>query len=141
MGKINLGRVVMGGLLAGVLLNVVDFLVHGMWLMDDYTAAMEALGQEPMPTSMMGWFVILDFIYGIFLVWLYAAIRPRFGAGPQTAVYAGLAGWFVAALMHTLFEAPMGLYPMSLWVIGTVVALIQMPAATVLGAWLYQEEG
>jgi hypothetical protein len=51
MGKINLGRVVMGGLLAGVLLNVVDFLVHGVWLMDDYTAAMEALGKEAMPTS------------------------------------------------------------------------------------------
>jgi hypothetical protein len=139
MGKINLGRVVMGGLLAGVLLNVVDFLVHGVWLMDDYTAAMEALGKEAMPTSMIGWFVVLDFVYGIFLVWLYAAIRPRFGAGPQTAVYAGLAAWFVAAFMHALFEAPMGLYPMNLWVIGAVVALVQMPAAAVLGAWLYQE--
>ena len=35
--------------------------------------------------------VVLIFLVGILLIWLYAAIRPRYGAGPGTAVLAGVA--------------------------------------------------
>ena len=35
--------------------------------------------------------VIVDFILGILTVWVYAAIRPRFGPGPRTALTAALA--------------------------------------------------
>jgi hypothetical protein len=31
VAKINWGRVVVGGLVAGVVLNVFDFLVNGLW--------------------------------------------------------------------------------------------------------------
>ncbi|MBI2073795.1 MAG: magnesium transporter, partial [Gemmatimonadetes bacterium] len=44
MGKINWGRVIAGGLLAGVVLNVFDFVVNGWLLSDQWTAAMTALG-------------------------------------------------------------------------------------------------
>ncbi|HSE60477.1 MAG TPA: hypothetical protein VLA99_17380 [Nitrospiraceae bacterium] len=30
-------------------------------------------------------------------LWLYAAIRPRFGAGPKTALYAGLGVWVLGS--------------------------------------------
>ncbi|MGH7569826.1 MAG: hypothetical protein ACREL9_12820 [Gemmatimonadales bacterium] len=138
MGKINLQRVVLGGLLAGVVLNVVDFLVYGVVLEDDLAAAMQALGKGPVD-SLIPLFVVLDFLYGIALVYLYAAIRPRFGPGPRTAVYAGLIMWVLIALLHAIGEAPMGLMPQRMFVIGTLVALVLFPVAAVVGAKIYTE--
>ena len=85
MGKINWGRVVLGGLLAGLVLNVIDWVVYGKVLAADFNAALQALGKGPMTGSMIIWFVIFDFLFGIFLVWFYAAIRPRSGPvrGPR----------------------------------------------------------
>jgi len=139
MGKINWGRVVLGGLLAGVVMNVFDFLLYGVWLKQDFAAAMQGLGKPGSMDNLVPWFVFLDFVYGIGLVWVYAAIRPRFNAGVGTAVTAGLAVWFFISLLHGLGEAPMGLFPQRLYVIGVCVALIQIPVSTVAGAYLYKE--
>jgi hypothetical protein len=139
MGKINLQRVILGGLVAGVVLNVFDFVLYGVVFKDDYNAALQALGKPAMTNNMVLWFVALDFLFGIFLVWLYAAIRPRFGAGPGTAVKAGLAMWVLFGLLHSLSEAPMGLFPQNLYVIGTLAALVVYPLAAVAGAKFYTE--
>ena len=57
---------------------------------NDMAAAMQALGKQPQAINALDpWFIFLDFIYGIGLLWVYAAIRPRFGAGPKTGVIAG----------------------------------------------------
>jgi hypothetical protein len=130
MGKINLKGVIVGGLLAGVVLNVIDFLLFGVILKSNL---------PPMATSTMALFVVLDFLYGIFLVWIYAAIRPRFGAGPATAVKAGLISWVAVGLFHYLFESPMGLWPSNILLIATLVGLVQQPLAVVVGAKLYTE--
>ncbi len=139
MGKINLQKVVVGGLVAGVVLNVFDFLVYGVWLKNDMNAAMAALNKPAITTNMILWFVFLDFLYGIWLVWLYAAIRPRFGAGPKTAVTAGVAMWVLFGLLNTLAQAPMGLFPQRLMVIPVVVTLITWPIAAAAGAKFYTE--
>src|SRR2546429_4371476 len=112
MGKINWGRVVVGGFLAGVVLNIVDFVFFGVIMKQDIAAAMQALGRQPgAMDSLVPLFVVLDFVTGIGLLWVYAAIRPRFGAGAKTAVIAGVAVWFFVGLLHALGEAPMGLFP------------------------------
>jgi len=130
MGKINWGRVVVGGLLAGVVLNIVDFVFFGVMMKQNIAAAMQALGKQPgAMDSLVPLFVVLDFVYGIGLLWVYAAIRPRFGAGAKTAVIAGVAVWFFIALLHNPGEAPMGLYPQRMYVTGTIVALVQYALA------------
>ncbi len=140
MGRINWGRVVLGGLLAGVVLNIVDWLTWGVWLKPDLEAAMQALGKPAgaMNSAIPLW-IVLDFVLGIGLLWVYAAIRPRFGAGPKTAVIAGLAVWFFIGLLHALSEAPMGMMPQRLMVIGTCVALVALPVASAVGAYVYKE--
>jgi hypothetical protein len=139
MGKINWGRVMLGGLLAGVVLNVIDFAVYGKWLAPDFAAAMQALGKPGSMNNLIPLFVVLDFVSGIGLVWVYAAIRPRFGAGPQTAVIAGVAVWFFVGLLHSLGEAPMGLFPQRIYTITTIVTLIEYALATAIGAYVYKE--
>ncbi len=139
MGKINMQKVVIGGLIAGVVLNVIDFVMFGMVLRTQMAAAMQALGKPPMTNAQVPWFVFLDFVAGIGLVWLYAAMRPRYGAGPGTAAKAGIAGWFFAGLLPTLFMWPMHLMPDNIAILTTVVALVEWPLATVVGAKFYME--
>lgn len=140
MGKINWGRVIAGGLIAGLVLNVVDWLTYGVFLKPDLAAAMTAMGR---PAGAMDQavpiFVLVDFLYGIGLVWLYAAIRPRYGAGPKTAVIAGIALWVYIGLLHAIAEAPMAMMPQRVMMIGTIVALISLPVAGAVGASMYKE--
>ncbi|HEV8264831.1 MAG TPA: hypothetical protein VGQ06_07755 [Gemmatimonadales bacterium] len=140
MGKINLTGVIIGGLVAGVVLNVVDSFMFMVVLKNDMAAAMVAMGKPAqIPVGQILWYVFLDFLFGIFLVWLYAAVRPRFGAGPATAMKAGLIGWVATGLFHALFEWPMAMMPHNILVIVTLVALVQQPLAVVAGAKFYTE--
>jgi hypothetical protein len=140
MGKINWGRVVLGGLLAGVVLNIVDWLFYGVVMKQDLDAAMQALGKQPgAMDSLVPLFVALDFVSGIGLLWVYAAIRPRFGAGAKTAVTAGVAVWFFIGLLHAIGEAPMGMFPQKVYTVGTLVALVQYAVAGAVGAYVYKE--
>jgi hypothetical protein len=139
MGKINMQKVLVGGFIAGVVLNVVDYVLYGVVLKDQMAAAMTALGKPPMSNAQIPWFVVLDLVAGIFLVWMYAAVRPRFGPGPGTAVKAGLAVWFVAGLLNSLFMWPMNLMPHNLMIVTTLVMLVEFPLAAVVGAKFYTE--
>lgn len=141
MGKINAGRVILGGLLAGIVINLFEFVTNGVVFKDDIAAAMAALNKT-VDTSggTMTIYVCWGFLIGIVAVWLYAAIRPRFGAGIVTAVKAGLIMWILVAVQSTISFAPMGLFPRRLMAIGLVISLVELVVATVLGAWLYKEE-
>ena len=140
MGKINWGRVVAGGLLAGVVLNIIDFLTYGVWLKPDLAAAMTALGKQPSAMdNAVPLFVALDFVYGIGLLWVYAAIRPRFGPGVRTAVIAGVAVWFFIGLLRAIGDAPMGFMPQRVTVIVTIVTLVEYAVAGPVGAYVYKE--
>ena len=89
MGTMNGARVILGGLLAGVVINVFESILNGVVLAKDWEAAMAALGKPPMAGDQIAVFIVWGFLVGIFAVWLYAAIRPRYGAGPKTALCAG----------------------------------------------------
>jgi hypothetical protein len=138
MGRINVKGVIVGGLVAGLVLNVIDYLVYGVWLAPDMAAAMQAAGRPPID-NLIPIFVVVDFLFGIALVQLYAAIRPRFGAGPATAVKAGIYVWVLTGLLHAIAEAPMGLLPQRFYTIGAVVALVAFPVSAVAGARFYRE--
>jgi hypothetical protein len=140
MGKINMGRVILGGLLAGLLMNVGEFLLNAVILARQWEDALKALNRPAMGNESMLFFVLLSFALGIFTVWIYAAIRPRFGARPVTAICAGLIVWFLASLYVSAATLPMHLFPRRLLLYSVVWEFIQMPIAAIAGAWLYQEE-
>jgi hypothetical protein len=47
MGGINWGRVILGGLLAGILINVFEFILNGIILAKDWEAALLTRGIQP----------------------------------------------------------------------------------------------
>ena len=139
MGKINWGRVFLGGLLAGVVFVALGA-INLFFFQEDWSAALEPLGRPLEITA--GWLVygsILWLVLGIWAVWLYAAIRPRYGPGPKTAAYAGVALWFICALADAAWAS---MVPIPIGLLATIVA-VYLPVivvATVAGAWLYKEE-
>ena len=139
MAKINLRRVVIGGLIAGVVLGVIDLVLFGSVLKAPMAVAMQALPKPRMIDLQVPWYLFLDLCAGIGLVWLNAAMRPRFGAGPTTAVKVGIVGWFFASLWTTLVQWPMNLMPLGLTVTIVDVALVQWTLAAVLGAKFYRD--
>ena len=143
MANMNVGRWIIGGVVAAVVLFVVDFVVNGLILAQQWDAAMTAFGLPTMTeqgaTTMLV-FALCDLIVGLGAVWIYVGIRTRFGAGVTTAIYAGLAAWAVGYLAPMLSLMSVGVLPAALGWTGIVVGIIQVPAATVAGAYLYKEE-
>ncbi len=141
MAHTNWGRVILGGLLAGVVINLVEYISNGVVLREAWGHAMQALGKPAeISAGAIVMFNVWGFLLGIAAVWLYAAIRPRYGQGPNTAILAGLAAWALAVFLPNLGNYPLGLFPARLLVISTVVALVEIVVATVAGAWLYKEK-
>jgi hypothetical protein len=142
MGRINLGRVFLGGLAAGVVINLSESLLNAVVVKKDWEEAMRALGKDPatgMGGSAIAVWILWGFLAGIAAVWLYAAIRPRYGAGAKTAVIAGIGAWFFAGFLSNLAMMNVGLFPQRLIMIGLVWGLVEFIVAALVGGWLYKE--
>jgi hypothetical protein len=141
MGKINGMRVFLGGLLAGVVILILGFATFWMYSEKLWDSALKALGHEvPTSAGIFVYAIVSSFILGILAVWLYAAIRPRYGSGATTAVCAGLSVWFFSSLFPNAGFGFMGLFPANVLVIDTLTSLVIYVIATLLGAWVYKEE-
>ena len=141
MAHTNRGRVILGGLLAGVVVNVVEFVTNGVVLKDTWGQAMLALQKSTEPSAgQIVMFNVWGFLAGIAAVWVYAAIRPRYGQGVGTAVRAGVAMWVLAYLLPNISIYALNLFPARLLVITGIVGLAEIIVATVAGAWIYKEE-
>ncbi len=141
---INTSKVVVGGLAAGVVANIIAFVGFGLLLGPRMEA--EAVAVAPvlqgrgMSGSAIAWNVIAQFVVGILLVWLYAAMRPRFGPGMKTATYAALVVWVCGFLFHMDWLIA-GLMTPATYAMATAVALVPVVAAAGVGGMLYKEEG
>ena len=142
MRKINWRRVVLGGLLAGVVANVL--LSAAWWLFLEKLGPVGGTTQpRPMTAVQLGYF-IGPFFAGIVAVGLFAALRPRYGPGLKTAARAGLICWLVTGVVPFViffsavlrFRVP----PMEFW-IGLATYLMAIIVATIAGAWVYKEQG
>ena len=140
MGNINVSRVILGGIVAGIVANVFSYIVDGVILAPQWAAGMKALGKSDFTTNQILGFLALGLASGVFTIWLYAAIRPRYGAGPKTAVFAGVAAWFAGALLpNVAFMSVVGLYAADLTTMTTIGGLVGSIAGALAGAALYQE--
>jgi hypothetical protein len=84
--------------------------------------------------------VLLTFILGIVIVWMYAAMRPRLGPGPKTALCAGLLAWFGIYVYTGIINGMAFQFPTNLIVIAIVWGAVQYSLGAIAGAWLYREE-
>jgi hypothetical protein len=140
---INTKKVVLGGLAAGFVMNVIDFVfnmyVVGARMKAETDAFKPGLADQMNTTSVMVSYIIMDFALGILLVWTYAAIRPRFGPGAKTAVYAAILFWLLGGIFYSGY-LHMGMMSMGLWWTFAFVGLVNFLISAWVGAKLYTED-
>jgi hypothetical protein len=139
--NINYTRVLLGGLLAGVVLNVGEFLFNEILFKSQLEEFMRRLNVPPIGSTFLTVAVLLTFALGIVIVLLYAMIRPCYGPGPKTAICAGLIAWFFACIYCGIIYGVILGVPINLAVLGLVWCLIEYCIAAIAGAWVYRERG
>jgi len=141
MERINWNRVLLGGLLAGLIINASEFVLNGVVLQKDWADAMKALNRSgAMTGTQIAGFNLWGFGAGIIAVWLYAAIRPRYGAGPKTAAIAGLGVWLTAYVLANAGAIILDLFPARMIYLGLAVGVVEVVLGTIAGAWVYRED-
>ena len=139
MGNINILRVILGGLLAGIVIVVGELILNGVILGEQFIANRHKLGLEDPSTLELTIGAILTLLYGVILIWIYAAIRPRFGAGPKTAFIAAITFWAIAYVLFLFSLWANGLVPLDFAIISILWGLVEAPIAALVGASLYKE--
>jgi hypothetical protein len=140
MADINYRRVLIAGLAAGVVANVCDMAIAVVTADDVQRMAQRlSLDQRRLnSTSTMVSWIVIDFIYATLIVWTYAAIRPRLGPGPRTAVTAGLVLYGAVTTVLFGFQR-MGLFTPDLFVKHAVLSLITAVLVSLVGGRVYRE--
>jgi hypothetical protein len=140
MGKINVARLIVGGIVAGIAIDLLDWLVDGVLLAPRWANGMALLGKPGFSPVQIIWFDVLGLLTGLAAIWLYVAIRPRFGAGAKTAIIAALAVWFIGVFLPNvgLMYVPK-LFSKHLTLYTTLGGLVEVVFGTLAGASVYRE--
>ena len=126
----NAKRIIPCGLLAGAVIVIGELVRQAILTNANPTAG----------TSMpFGVFILRGVSLGIFCLVLYAAVRPRLGAGVKTAVTVGVLVFLVGVLFPPFGLTMQAFAPSQLLLETIIWNAIQIPLATVAGAWLYRE--
>lgn len=138
----NIRRFVLAGLLAGLILNIGEAVLHGLIYAEAAATVMKDLGHE---ITDSGWYtaqlVGITFVQGLLGMLLYYAVQPRWQAGTWTAIRVGLIMWVLSAVYSGVYlnAGFAGLIPVNIaW--GPVIwELFLYPLAIITGALIYKE--
>ncbi|MBA3974743.1 MAG: hypothetical protein C0504_11075 [Candidatus Solibacter sp.] len=139
MPKIHWLRVILGGLAAGLIVNLSEFIGSGMLLREDWERAMLALNRPLLSsTAEIVTLLVRGFLMGLSAVALYAHLIGFYGQGWMTASLAGLAVWVVGYLSWAMTGAAMNIIPVPLAVNMALAGLIEIEAASMAGGAIYR---
>jgi hypothetical protein len=141
MAKINWGRLVVGSLVAAIIMFFTDGFIHERIVNADWHAIYEGLrAAEPEEHgTSMAYFALFELGRGFIAMLFYATMRTHFGAGPKTAIIAGLACWIAFSFTGPAQFIPLGFFSTALWIKLGALHLITSILATLAGAWLYKD--
>ena len=139
--NINVGRVLLGGLVAGVVGNALDFVNNTYLLASDMAVNAQRLNLDPALLTSTGvavsW-IVVDFLFGFLLVFAYAAMRPRFGPGPKTAIVSSVTLYLAVTVVLYGFMRT-GFFTELLFLKASLYALVISILSGLAGAAVYKE--
>ncbi|HUJ25091.1 MAG TPA: hypothetical protein VLW85_03675 [Myxococcales bacterium] len=134
----NIQRVVIGGLVAGVLCYLGDGVVHGVLLAprwQEIAATLHLKGDGGML-----YFILYDLLKGFASVLIYALVRPRLGPGPATALVAGLLVWALAIPVPLAGLLPIHFFGRKFALLWSIYGLFPVVIGALVGGAIYREE-
>jgi len=141
MPKINWPRLIIGVIVAAIIMFLTDGFFHEKIAKTDWQAVYAALhAREPDPHgTSMAYFALFEIGRAFIALFLYAMMRTNFGAGPKTAVLAGIVGWIGFSLTGPVQFIPLGFFSNALWFKAGAFHLVTSIIATVAGAAIYKD--
>ncbi len=144
MPKVNWSRVILGGLLWTAVYSIVGGVALLLFLGREFMMELERMGR-PLELeadtflflAIFGAFFTVS--WGVVSIWFYAAIRPRYGPGPKTAVVAAVGVWLLSVAAPLSHLAAFGIASPRFVAIDLPTELAAILAATLAGAWKYHE--
>ena len=137
----NLTRMILAGLLAGLVLNVGEAVLHGVVLADPTAAAMTALGRDAAGSNAgLSALIGITFVQGILGLWLVALLVSRPMTRVAAAVSAGLVLWVLSGVYAAVYLGaglPNVLPDRVVW-LPVVWELVEYPLGIFVGALAYR---
>jgi hypothetical protein len=135
----NVQRIVIGGLVAGIICFLGDGVVHGVLLTARWQEIAATL-HLPATGASQAWFGIYDLVKGLGAVLIYAMIRPRFGPGPRTALIAGLVTWALCLPVPLAGLLPIHFFGRKFALLWSIYGAFPVVLGAIGGAALYKEQ-
>jgi len=142
VGRINVGRVIICGIIAGVICFLGDGVVHGVLLKGRWAEIMNAAskgGASDGGSQHPGYFIAYDLLKGLIALWIYAAIRPSSRPGPETALKAAILVWLLVIPVPIIGLLPMRFFGAEFAVMWSIYGIVPIIVGTLVGAWMYRD--
>ncbi len=140
MRKINFARLLVGGVVAGVIGDLLGYVVDGVMLSQLWSDDMLALGHNEFSTGQIIAFNVFGVVLGVASILIYVLMRKFTGANWKTAVYAGALTWVIGCLLpNASLMLVAGLFSKHLTLYTTLGGLVEIVAGTVAGAFFYKD--
>jgi hypothetical protein len=135
---VNWGRLLVGGLVAAVVILAIEFGFH-WWVRGADWWFFRALADPVQEARAILLYAGRYTLVGITAIWLYVALRPRFGPRQKTAVLSGVAYWVIGYALPVwgLYHLIVPDYRAEFLRLPALVALIEVVLGTLAGASVY----
>ena len=140
--RINIARVVLGGLIIGATRLILGGLFRGLILVplfgqeirENHPSLISSVEATPGKIGM----VVIMMLIGIVTMYTYAAMRPQFATRLAAVCSAAFAVWFLASLNWAI-TAVMGLFSWRHIIVECLLTLVTVLVATYLGSRVYPD--
>jgi hypothetical protein len=139
MQIINTGRWIAGGIVAGLLMWIIEGAASQMYFAEMMASLDKAGLSVAMDAGTVATTLVVSLLVGLGVVFFYAMARQRIGAGPRTAIIVGVAAFVFFYLPGLLGYQLIGLYPGSLILKWAAVGFVETVVISIVGAWIYRD--
>ncbi|MEI6124863.1 MAG: hypothetical protein WCQ95_14700, partial [Bacteroidota bacterium] len=138
MKPLNLKSIFTTGCIAGIIICISAIsMVPAVG--NQMNEVLAARGLPPLNNLAMVFFSFVSISIGIFLVFIYALVKPHLKSKLKSAIISSLIVWFIAYLLSNVSLALYGFMPVKLVIIGTVWGLGELLLASFVATKLYKE--
>lgn len=138
MQEVHPARVVLGGVPAGLIILVGEYFLNAILLGEQWAELRTGFGLSVTSNSQYAFGGILTLSYGLVLIWLYAAMRPRFNSDTATALVAAATFWFIAYVLFLLSVWANGFVTLEIAAFSIAWGAFEAPIAALVGARIYR---